>query len=372
VIEQELGGATSGDTTSHPFGKNLYKLAKRAKCLRDIFKAESKRFDDLWNGDQNKILDLDGKIKYTRGLGYNCDDATCFEESLNEHRSYQIRESYCMTTIEALKDESEEDSAPILKNALKQLEKTPNTIDELTEVNLGTEEDPQPTFINASLPKEVADRLKTFLKGYMDCFAWSYKEIPGLDSNVTVHYLKIDPTFKPIKQAPRRMRIELEEKVVEETKKLIDAGFIREEETPKWLASIVPVKKKNGQIRICVDFRDLNKTCPKDDFPLPVTEIIIEHTSSYEVFSFMDGYVSYNQIKMVPEDEKHTTFHTSIDIYYYKVMPFRLKNAGATNNDKDIRRPMIKIFDDLNHKIVEYYVDDLVIRRTPPVSRGSF
>jgi hypothetical protein len=67
VIEQESGSATSGDTASHPFGKGLYKLAKRIKCLRDISKAEAKRFDDLWNGGQNKILDLDGKIRYTRG-----------------------------------------------------------------------------------------------------------------------------------------------------------------------------------------------------------------------------------------------------------------------------------------------------------------
>jgi hypothetical protein len=160
-----------------------------------------------------------------------------------------------MTIIEVLKDKSEEDNTPILKNSLKQLEKEPNTVDELTEINLVTEEDPRPTFISASLPEDVADKLKTFLKGYMDCFAWSYKEISGLNPNVAVYYLKIDPTFKPIKQAPRRMRIELEEKVAEEIKKLIDASFIREEETPEWVASIVPVKKKNRQIRICVDFR---------------------------------------------------------------------------------------------------------------------
>jgi hypothetical protein len=76
-----------------------------------------------------------------------------------------------MTTAETLENESEEDSALVLKNALKQLEKAPNTVDELTEVNLGTEEDPRPTFISASLPDEVADRLKTFFKGYMDYFA---------------------------------------------------------------------------------------------------------------------------------------------------------------------------------------------------------
>jgi Reverse transcriptase (RNA-dependent DNA polymerase) len=123
------------------------------------------------------------------------------------------------------------------------------------------------------------------------------------------------------------------------------------------VASIVPVKKKNGQIRICVDFRDLNKTCPKDNFPLPVTEIIIDHTSSYEVFSFMNDYTGYNQIKMAPEDEKHTAFRTPIGIYCYKVMPFGLKNVGAT-----YQRAMTKIFGDLIRKIVECYVDDLVIK----------
>lgn len=68
------------------------------------------------------------------------------------------------------------------------------------------------------------------------------------------------------------------------------AKFIRTEKHPDWLAKVVPVKKKNGQIRLCVDFRDLNKACPKDDFPLPNIMILIDHTAGYEMFSFMDGY----------------------------------------------------------------------------------
>nr|MCH9869614.1 RNA-directed DNA polymerase [Serratia marcescens] len=153
------------------------------------------------------------------------------------------------------------------------------------------------------------------------------------------------------------MRIELEEKVNLEVKKLIEAGFIREEKYAEWIANIVPVKKKNGSIRVCVDFRDLNKACPKDDFPLPVMEIIIDNTSGYETFSFMDGSSGYNQIKMAPEDEKHTAFRTPLGIYCYKVMPFGLKNAGAT-----YQRAMTYIFDDLIHKLVECYVDDLVVK----------
>jgi hypothetical protein len=103
------------------------------------------------------------------------------EGTPNKYCSHQMRENCCMVAVEVLDDKSEEDDTPVLKNALKQLEKEPNTVDELTEINLGTEEDSRPTFISASLPEKVADKLKTFLKGYMDCFAWSYKEMPGLD-----------------------------------------------------------------------------------------------------------------------------------------------------------------------------------------------
>ena len=86
-------------------------------------------------------------------------------------------------------------------------------------------------------------------------------------------------------------------------------------------------------------------------------EIMINNTSSYEMFSFMDGFSGYNQIKMDPEDEKHTAVRTPMGIYCYKVMPFRLKNAGAT-----YQRAMTKILDDLIHQVVECYVDDLVVK----------
>ena len=100
------------------------------------------------------------------------------------------------------------------------------------------------------------------------------------------------------------MKFNLEEKVIKKTKKLIEAGFTKEEKYSVWIVSIVLVMKKNGWIRICVDFGDLNQACPKDDFPSPAIEIMIDDTSSFEMFSFMDGFSGYNQIKMDPEDEK--------------------------------------------------------------------
>lgn len=160
-----------------------------------------------------------------------------------------------------------------------------------------------------------------------------------------------------MKQAQRRCKPEILPKIEAEVDKLIAAGFIREVKYPKWLSSIVPVKKKNGQTRICVDFRDLNKACPKDDFPIPISELLVDATVGHEIFSFMDGYSGYNQIKMAPEDEELTAFRTPKGIFCYRVMPFGLKNAGAT-----YQRAMTIILDGLLYDIVECYIDDIVVK----------
>lgn len=148
--------------------------------------------------------------------------------------------------------------------------------------------------------------------------------MPGLSPEVAVHKLEVKPDFIPVKQAPRRMRLEVEQQVITEVKKLIE--LIREEKDPTWLASIVPVKKKNGQIRICVDFRDLNQAC---EFPLPIPELMVDIASSHAIFSGSSGY---NQ------DEKLTAFRTPIGISCYKVMPFGLQNANlSAGHDPNLR-----------------------------------
>ena len=115
-----------------------------------------------------------------------------------------------------------------------------------------------------------------------------------------------------------------------DVKKLIDSGFVREKQHPDRVANVVPVPKKNEKIRICIDYHDLNDTYPKDEFPLPITDVMIDNTCDFERMSFMDGFLGYNQIKMYLKDEKHTSFRTPLGIYCYIVMPFGLKNASAT------------------------------------------
>ena len=100
------------------------------------------------------------------------------------------------------------------------------------------------------------------------------------------------------------------EAIESKIKKLIDSGFVREEQHPDWVANIVPVTKVNGKIQICIYFRDLNATCPKDEFPLLITDVMIDNTCGFERMSFMDGFLGYNQIKMYPEDKNYTSFRT--------------------------------------------------------------
>ncbi|KAL0457991.1 UNVERIFIED_CONTAM: putative protein K02A2.6 [Sesamum latifolium] len=190
-----------------------------------------------------------------------------------------------------------------------------------------------------------------------DVFAWSYKKISGLDPKVAVHHLSVKKGACPINQGQCRFRPELIPLIETEVNKLIEVGFIREVKYPMWISSIVPVRKKNRQIRVCVDFRDMNNACLKDDFPLPIAELMIDATTGHEVLSFMDGSSGYNQIGMAPADEELRGFRTPKGIYCYKVMPFGLKNAAAR-----YQRAMQMIFDDMLHKNIECYIDDLVLK----------
>ncbi|KAL0412259.1 UNVERIFIED_CONTAM: Transposon Tf2-12 polyprotein [Sesamum latifolium] len=201
---------------------------------------------------------------------------------INSSTEEDFAQIYHVTLIEdsEIEEEDAEDAPVELEEGVKA------TVDELREINLGNTEDPRPIYTSASLTQEEEEAYIMLLHEFKDVFAWSYKEIPGLDPKVAVHHL------------------------------------------------IVPVRKKNGQVRVCVDFRDLNNACPKGDFPLPIAELMIDATTGHEVLSFMDGSSGYNQIRMAPADEELTAFRT----------------------------PKERIFDDMLHKNVECYIDDLVVK----------
>ena len=161
----------------------------------------------------------------------------------------------------------------------------------------------------------------------------------------------------------RRMRIEWLLKIKEEVTKQLKVGFIKPIHQAKWVANVVPVPKKDRKVRMCVDFRDLKNACPKDDFPFPHIDVLVDNTARSALMSFMDIFLGYNQIKLAPDDITKTTFITEWGIYCYTVMAFGLKNARVT-----YQRMATFLLHDMMHNEVEVYVDDMIVKSK---DRGS-
>ena len=151
-----------------------------------------------------------------------------------------------------------------------------------------------------------------------------------VDPDFICHHLKVNPLVVPKKQLPRCPSKEHAEAVRQEVTKLKQAGAIMEVFYPKWLANTVVVKKKSGKWRVCVDFTDLNKACPKDPFPMPKINQLVDATVGHPQMSFLDAFRGYHQIPLALDDQEKTAFITPVGNYHYKVMPFDLKNTGST------------------------------------------
>ena len=216
----------------------------------------------------------------------------------------------------------------------KQDEPSPLVQDPTEDVNIGSEEDPKILQIGTSLSPEEKKRLTDFLKQHEEVFAWTYEDMPGLDPKLVEHRLVLKPDAKPVKQKLRKMDPRIEQQVKEGLEDLLKARFIRAIDYPDWLANIVVVPKKSGKVRICIDFRDLNKATPKDDYPLPSIDLLVDSTTGHAMFSFMDGYSGYNQIKLAARDQSKTSFTTPWGTFCYTVMPFGLKNAGERTKEQ--------------------------------------
>jgi hypothetical protein len=181
--------------------------------------------------------------------------------------------------------------------------------------------------------------------------------MPGIPREVIEHHLKIHPDAKLVSQKPRRQSVEQQDFIRKEVRKLLDAGFIEEVHHPVWLANPVIIPKANGKLRMCIDYTSLNKACPKNPYPLPRIDQIMDSTSGCDLLSFLDAYSGFHKIQMSREDMKHTTFVTVDGLYCYVVMPYGLKNTLPT-----FVRAMSNTFGDLIRDRVEVYVDDIMVK----------
>ena len=170
-------------------------------------------------------------------------------------------------------------------------------------------------YVGSKLAGDLGSLLSHFLKQNKDVSTWKREDMRGIDPAIITHRLNVSPSFKPVKKKRRSFTPERQKAINEEVGKLLKAGAVREVEYPEWLANVVLVKKANGKWRIDIYFIDVNRACPKDTFPLPWIDLIVDATIGHELLSFMDAFSGYNQISMDPDDQEKTSFVTGQGTY---------------------------------------------------------
>jgi hypothetical protein len=181
----------------------------------------------------------------------------------------------------------------------------------------------------------------------------------GVPRELAEHRLEVHKTARSIKLKLPRFAKYRKQAIEVEVCRLLATGFVRECQHPVCLANPVLVPKKTGGLRMCIDYTNLNKHCPKDPFPLPRIDQVVDSTAGNVLLCFLDCYSGYHQIALHPNNEDKTAFITPHGIYCYKVMTFGLKNAGAT-----YQKAIQKCLKTQIGKNVEAYVDDVVVKTT--------
>ena len=163
--------------------------------------------------------------------------------------------------------------------------------------------------------------------------------MPGLDESLAMHKLSVYKDAKPKMQRRRNFAPERQQAIDAEIDKMLDADLICEVTYPQWVANVVLVKKPNGKWRVCVDYTDLNAACPKDPYPLPSIDQLIDATAGHLMLSFMDAFSGYNQIKLSPEDREKTSFITHRGVYCYKghaFWPYQRRSHLPEDDEQDL------------------------------------
>lgn len=224
----------------------------------------------------------------------------------------------------------------------------------LEEINPRTEGSPKKVYIGKKMSQKVRKMLIDLLRKYRHIFAWSYDDLKAFREDLFQHEIPLKEGAKPFRQKQMPINPTLAPKMQEELVKLRDARIIKSIRHSSWVSNLVPMRKKNGDIRLCVNFRNLNIYSLKDNYMLPNMEAMLQRVTICELLSMMDGFSSYNQV-MARESEKFkTTFTTPWGTYVYMRIPFGLTNAGAT-----FQRAMDVAFSDIINIFLVVYQDDL-------------
>jgi hypothetical protein len=211
-----------------------------------------------------------------------------------------------------------------------------------------------------NLASHLTDKQKyecgSFLKEFSDTFAWQYSDLKTYNTEIFQHKNPLNKDRKTFNQKLRSFSPMLLLIMEKEIKKILHAKIIISLRYSEWIANLVPVRNKNGEIRLCVDFRNLNECSKKDNYPFPTMEHILQKVFGATIMSFIDGFSGYNQIEVHPDDREKTTFTTPWGIFMYEKMPFGLMNAGET-----FQRAMDIALVGEKDRFVLIYLDDITV-----------
>ena len=228
-------------------------------------------------------------------------------------------------------------------------------MDPLEEIEL--DEPERFTYVSSLVSSEEREQLRLTLLSNIGVFSLRHSNIVGINPIVASHKLIVLLASKLVRQKVGRFHLKRHQIIHTEANNLLAASFIREVKYPKWLANVVVVSKKGGKWCVCVEYTDLNEACPKDSFPLPHIDQIMDATTQHGILSFLVAFSRYHQIFMHLLDVEKTTFITPHRLYYYNVVSFGLKNARAT-----YQRMETKIFRPLIGTSMEVYIDDMLVK----------
>ena len=213
------------------------------------------------------------------------------------------------------------------------------------------------TYVSSLLSEEEKEKLWQVFLGNIDVFAWTHSDMTGISPTHASHKLNVVLSARPVRQRIQCFHQNRHQIIQAEVDNLLDARFIREIKYPEWLANVVVVPKKGGKWRVCVNYIDLYYACPKDNFPLPCIDQIVDASAGHGMLSFLDAFSGYHQIPMHPSDAEKTMFITPHGLFCYNVMSFGLNNIGAMN-----QRLVTKMFKPLLGKTMEVYIDDMLVK----------
>jgi len=224
----------------------------------------------------------------------------------------------------------------------------------MEDCNLGTQCEPKLVKLFKGVPKDYKKRYIDLFKKFADVFSWSYEDLKTYDKTIIQHKIPLKDGIKPHRQKLRQINPLLLAPIEKEVKKLLPAKIIVPLRYSHWVSNILPVRKKNGEIRLCVYFRNLNRASLKDNYPLPKMDFVLQKVTRAYSLSMVDSFSGYNQVAVEKEDQKKTTFTTPWGTFMYARMPFGLMNARDT-----FQRAMDIAF--VGDKFVVIYLDDVTI-----------